>query len=136
MRLELQILGIDVLHVVTGGISTKFFNNAAGQKLPATSLYAPIAAEMEADLAGQSSRETQTTTPEAYARKVVSNTLSSWPATTMWVGGKSVTSWAGDKFLIDSVKDYIVGSVFYGIGSLRAKYVAWGAKSREQGTAV
>jgi hypothetical protein len=53
----------------------------------------------------------------------------------MWIGGKSLTSWSGDKFLLDRVQDFIIETI-YGLGSLKAKYMAWTAKSQEQGTAV
>jgi 1-acylglycerone phosphate reductase len=135
MRLELRPLGIEVLHVVTGGISTKFFANSAGQKLPASSIYAPIAAEMEANLAGAESSSTQTMTPEVYAQKVVSNTLSWWPTKTMWVGGMSLLSWAGETFGWDGFRDFVIGRK-YDIEALRTRYrEVTEQKNRDQGPA-
>jgi 1-acylglycerone phosphate reductase len=121
LRLELRPLGIEVLHIVTGGISTKFYNNSTGQKLPENSLYTPIAADIGKALAGHTAKGLQTMTPETYAEKVVSNALSSWPTTTMWIGGQTLIGWMGDKFGWDSIRDFIVGYLL-GMTSLTKKY--------------
>lgn len=123
LRLELSPLGIEVLHVITGGISTKFYSNSAGQKVPENSMYAPIAADIEKGVSGHSSKNLQTMTPEVYARKVVSNMLSSRPTTTMWLGGQTMIGWLGNKFGTDAMKDLIVGYML-GMTSLGKKYRA------------
>ncbi|KAI1853797.1 hypothetical protein JX265_003869 [Neoarthrinium moseri] len=112
MRLELRALGIEVLHVVTGGIATKFYTNSGGQKLPEGSLYSPIASHIEANVGGGEAKAKQTVTAETYARKVVGNALSSRPTTTMWIGGMSFISWFGIKFGWDSVRDLIITRMF------------------------
>lgn len=121
LRLELKPLGIEVLHIVTGGISTKFYRNSAGQKLPETSLYAPIAADIEKAVSGHTATGLQTMTPETYARKVVNNVLSGRPTTTMWIGGQTLIGWMGTKFGWDGIRDLIVGYML-GMSSLAKKY--------------
>lgn len=121
LRLELQPLGIGVVHIVTGGISTKFYSNSAGQKLPENSIYGPIAADIEEAVAGHSAKTLQTMTPETYAKKVVANALSSRPTTTMWIGGQTLVGWLGTKFGWDSIRDLIVGYMM-GMSSLAKKY--------------
>ncbi|KAK6075940.1 oxidoreductase [Seiridium cupressi] len=121
LRLELRPLGVDVLHIVTGGVSTKFYSNSTGQKLPENSLYEPISADIEKAVAGHTATGLQTMTPETYARKVVSNVLSSSPTTTMWIGGQSFLSWTGVKFGWDSIRDLFVGYML-GMRSLTRKY--------------
>lgn len=123
LRLELRPLGVEVLHIVTGGISTKFYSNATGQKLPENSLYTPIAADIEKALAGHTATTLQTMTPETYAQKVVANTLSSSPTTTMWIGSATTLGWLGTKFGWDAIRDFLV-SYKMGMSSLTKKYQA------------
>ncbi|KAH8664036.1 putative short-chain dehydrogenase/reductase [Xylariales sp. PMI_506] len=113
MRVELQPLGITVIHIVTGGIKTKFFANASGrQTIPETSLYAPVAAEIQKNVDGHAATATQTMSAEEYARKVVANTLSSWPTVTMWIGGLAFLSWLGARLGLDGINDMIIGYKF------------------------
>ncbi|KAH8200792.1 hypothetical protein TruAng_005029 [Truncatella angustata] len=121
LRMELKPIGIEVLHIVTGGISTKFYGNSAGQKLPENSIYAPIADDIERAVAGHTASSLQTMTPEVYAKKVVNNALSSRPTTTMWVGGQVSIGWMGTKFGWDSIRDLIIGYML-GMTSLARKY--------------
>ncbi|KAF3002822.1 hypothetical protein E8E14_006001 [Neopestalotiopsis sp. 37M] len=123
LRMELRPLGVGVLHIVTGGISTKFYGNSAGQKLPEGSVYSPIRADIEQAVAGHTASTLQTMTPETYARKVVDNVLSSWPTTTYWVGGQTLIGYAGVKFGWDSIRDLVVGYMT-GMYALRDKYLA------------
>ena len=123
LRMELRPLGVGVLHIVTGGISTKFYGNSAGQKLPEGSVYSPIRADIEQAVAGHTASTLQTMTPETYARKVVDNVLSSWQTTTYWVGGQTLIGYAGVKFGWDSIRDLVVGYMT-GMYALRDKYLA------------
>lgn len=121
--MELRPLGVGVLHVITGGVSTKFYGNSAGQKLPEGSVYTPIAADIEKAVAGHTASSLQTMTPETYARKVVSNVLSSWPTTTYWIGGQTLIGYLGVKFGWDSIRDLVIGYMT-GMYALRQKYLA------------
>lgn len=123
LRMELRPLGVGVLHVITGGVSTKFYGNSAGQKLPEGSVYTPIAADIEKAVAGHTASSLQTMTPETYARKVVSNVLSSWPTTTYWIGGQTLIGYLGVKFGWDSIRDLVIGYMT-GMYALRQKYLA------------
>ncbi|KAI0122998.1 putative short-chain dehydrogenase/reductase [Xylariales sp. AK1849] len=121
MRLELRPLGIEVLHIVTGGIATRFYANASGQKLPETSLYTPVAAEIEKDLAGYVASAAQTMSVETYARRVVDNTLSQRPNVNMWVGGSSFSSWVLHYFAWPWMLDLFLERLF-NMGSLGKKF--------------
>lgn len=123
MRLELAVLGITVLHVYTGGIKTEFLAHSNGQTLPESSIYAPVAGDIQDYVAGSRLRKTQTTTPEAYARNVVGNALSRSPSTTTWVGSMSLISWIGYRFGWDGINDLVFRFMF-GMRSLRAKWAA------------
>ncbi|KAK6219105.1 catabolic L-serine/threonine dehydratase [Pestalotiopsis sp. IQ-011] len=123
LRMELRPLGVGVLHVITGGVSTKFYGNSAGQKLPEGSVYTPIAADIEKAVAGHTASSLQTMTPETYARKVVSNVLSSWPTMTYWIGGQTWIGYLGVKFGWDSIRDLVIGYMT-GMHALRQKYLA------------
>lgn len=82
MRIELQPLGIKVIHIVTGGIATKFFHQAAGQSVPEGSVYTPILEDIMNGVSGRDAIELQGTAVDVYARNVVSNVLSRNPSTT------------------------------------------------------
>jgi 1-acylglycerone phosphate reductase len=112
LRLELKPMGIKVLHVVTGGVATKFYNNATGQVLPSSSAYAPVATTLEGNIAGHRAREAQTCTAEQYARKVVGNVLSSRPSTTTWVGGMAFLAHMGYRFGWDWFNDNFIGTMW------------------------
>lgn len=110
MRLEFRPLGIDVVHVVTGGIVTNFYDNsvATGTKLPPNSIYLPIATEIEAGIAGSRAKELQGTPVDEYARTVVAKTLKQNPptsickgsmATLVWLGARLGWEWGNDRFI-------------------------------------
>ncbi|KAK8101751.1 hypothetical protein PG999_012125 [Apiospora kogelbergensis] len=123
MRLEFRPLGIDVVHIVTGGIATKFFDNAAATKLPRDSLYTPIAADIERNTDGTRARETQGCSVEDYARRVVAQTLRANPPTSVWKGTMSTIVWLASRFGWDWINDKII-EWLWGMGPLRAKFKA------------
>jgi hypothetical protein len=83
LRVELQPLGIKVIHVITGGIKTKFYGNSPGQTVPKGSVYGPIADEIERGVAGHDAVGLLGTSTDVYARTVVGNALSRSPSTTL-----------------------------------------------------
>ncbi|KAK8041370.1 hypothetical protein PG994_014377 [Apiospora phragmitis] len=129
MRLELRPLGIDVVHIVTGGIATNFFDNAAAVTLSQNSLYAPIAADIEANVEGGRARDTQGCSVEVYARTVVAQTLRTNPPTSVWKGTLATVVWLGSRLGWDWINDRIIGWM-WGMGPLRAKFKA--ATSKKQ----
>jgi 1-acylglycerone phosphate reductase len=60
MRIELAPFGVKVIHVVTGGIKTKFFDNIDEYDFPADSLYDPARKELEAAIKGDISHSVLT----------------------------------------------------------------------------
>ncbi|KAI1076273.1 hypothetical protein F5B20DRAFT_572911 [Whalleya microplaca] len=106
LRIELSPLGIEVLHVFTGGIRTNFIENSTGTKLPAGSIYEPVKDIIEADLAGNGSKDQQTMSPDTYAKAVVKNTLSWWPSKTLWIGGGARSAWLGEHFGTATLMDW------------------------------
>ncbi|KAK8855214.1 hypothetical protein PGQ11_011126 [Apiospora arundinis] len=129
MRLEFRPLGIEVVHIVTGGIATHFFDNAAATQLPADSIYAPIAADIEQNAGGARARETQGCSVETYARTVVNQTLKTSPPTSVWKGTLATVVWLGSSIGWDWINDKII-ELLWGMGPLRAKFRA--ATSKKQ----
>ncbi|KAK8135425.1 hypothetical protein PG984_003365 [Apiospora sp. TS-2023a] len=110
MRLEFRPLGIDVVHVVTGGIVTNFYDNSVttGTQLSPNSIYAPIAAEIEKGVEGGRAKELQGTPVDEYARSVVAKTLRTNPplsifkgsmATLVWLAARLGWEWGNDRFI-------------------------------------
>ncbi|CAJ2508011.1 Uu.00g091970.m01.CDS01 [Anthostomella pinea] len=120
LRIELAPFGIEVLHVVTGGIQTKFFAHAAGARLPEDSIYGPARGIIEADVAGKGGVEKQTMSAEEYAKIVVRNTLSRRPTKTLWLGGMARLSWIGDRFGWATLVDWLM-----------ANFMGWSMKGLE-----
>ncbi|KAK6834942.1 short-chain dehydrogenase/reductase [Apiospora arundinis] len=116
MRLEFRPLGIEVVHVVTGGIATHFFDNAAATQLPADSIYAPIAADIEQNAGGARARETQGCSSRHPEDEPAHGTL----ATVVWLGSSIGWDWINDKII----------ELLWGMGPLRAKFRA--ATSKKQ----
>ncbi|KAI1342265.1 putative short-chain dehydrogenase/reductase [Xylariaceae sp. FL0016] len=119
MRVELAPLDIKVLHVVTGGIQTKFYANAKGTVLPDNSIYGPGKGVIEADIAGKAARARQTLSAERYAKKVVRNALKKRPMKEMWLGGSAEICWLGTRLgwptVIDGIVVHLMGWSFKGL---------------------
>ncbi|KAK8017465.1 NADPH-dependent 1-acyldihydroxyacetone phosphate reductase [Apiospora rasikravindrae] len=129
LRLEFRPLGIDVVHIVTGGIATNFVDNAAAARLPRDSLYAPLAADIEGNLEGGRVREAQGCSVETYARTVVAQTLKTNPPTSVWKGTLATIVRIGSRLGWDWVNDRIIGWM-WGMGPLRAKFKAVTSKKQ------
>ncbi|KAI1259381.1 putative short-chain dehydrogenase/reductase [Xylariaceae sp. FL1019] len=110
LRIELAPFGIDVLHVVTGGVRTNFFKNSSGAVLHEDSAYASARDIIEADVAGKAATNTQTMSTEKYAGIVVENSLRRWPSKEMWIGGRATLSWLGNQFLPATISDWIISN--------------------------
>ncbi|KAI8630157.1 putative short-chain dehydrogenase/reductase [Xylariaceae sp. FL1651] len=122
LRLEVAPFDIEVLHVVTGGIQTKFFENSTGAVLDENSAYEPVREIIEADVAGKAAKRSQTMSAEEYAKAVVSNALSRRPTKTLWVGGRARLSWLGDRFGWSTINDWFISNLMgWSMGGLRKK---------------
>ncbi|KAM5356667.1 hypothetical protein ACJ41O_003313 [Fusarium nematophilum] len=91
LRVELAPLGVRVVTVVTGSVRSHLFDNAdPGSKLPEDSLYLPLKSRIENRdfLDGM-----QWTSPEDYARQVVSGLLQDNPKPVLWKGAFSFIAW-------------------------------------------
>jgi 1-acylglycerone phosphate reductase len=121
LRIELAPFGVGVLHVVTGGIQTNFYPNVGKVELPEQSIYYPYKGALESDITGDTAKSMQGLSVEKYASAVVSNTLSSRPRTTYWIGTKSLLSWLADRVLPDWINDWIIGGLMWPMGDLKEK---------------
>ncbi|KAK7910807.1 short-chain dehydrogenase/reductase [Apiospora marii] len=130
MRLEFRPLGIDVVHVVTGGIKTNFYDNSVGtDALPPNSIYAPIGAEIEASVDRGRATEMQGTPVDAYARTVVAQTLKSSPPISVWKGSMSTLVWLAERLGWEWGNDRLI-EYLWGMFSLPSKFQA--ATSKKQ----
>ncbi|KAI0019665.1 putative short-chain dehydrogenase/reductase [Xylariomycetidae sp. FL0641] len=100
LRVELAPLGVEVLHVVTGGspAGAPEPNDTSTATTPA-SLHGPARAVIRADLAGATYRRKQTMSAERYARR---------PSKTLWLGGLAPLYWLGSRFGWATLLDWII----------------------------
>lgn len=118
LRVELLPFNIGVLHVVTGGIKTKFYANAEGCVLPQDSMYAPVRKVMESGVTGRHASAMQDYTAEKYAREVVSNTMSWWPRKNIWLGSSAATTWLGYNLMSATWTDWLMCNFMFPITEL------------------
>ena len=102
MRLELAPLGVKVIHVITGAVRSRFWENQMGlgedKRLPQNSLYAPAKDEIEASMRwGKPQNEKMAT--ESYAAAVVNNAMKKRPKKHIWIGGSTGIVWMVSTFL-------------------------------------
>ncbi|QDS75213.1 hypothetical protein FKW77_000121 [Venturia effusa] len=88
-RLELAPLGVKVVDLKTGGVTSNFFKNAIGtQKLPDGSLYLPAREAIEKSMAGGNMKgKTMDTT--VWAECVVAQLLKKKPSSNIWAGANA-----------------------------------------------
>lgn len=105
MRVELSPFGVNVVHVMTGGIQTSFFAHLEQHEIPETSLYYPLKDTLRPWFNGEGQGTSQKSSPESYAKKVVANALSSSPSSIQCAGYGSVLTWLLSKYLWDNAYD-------------------------------
>ncbi|KZV97841.1 NAD(P)-binding protein [Exidia glandulosa HHB12029] len=107
LRVEMAPFGVDVVTVVTGGVTSNIaVNNVSrGRELPEGSLYAPIADVVAKKRSGRSQHNAMPTS--VYARKVVSTVLRRSP-TWYWLGNFAWTTWFIATFLPRKTFDFFV----------------------------
>jgi len=100
LRLELSPWGIKVILVVTGVISTHFFNNIEKQHVSENSLYYPAKELIEPILSGEFAKETMGggMNVDVYAKAVVANVLKNNPKKHHWIGESSWSIWFASTF--------------------------------------
>ncbi|KAH6995603.1 hypothetical protein BKA56DRAFT_627410 [Ilyonectria sp. MPI-CAGE-AT-0026] len=108
MRVEMEPLGVKVIHVVTGGIATGFYSHAGEGEFSETSLYYPARESLGSWLSGQSQESLQLTKPEQYAKAVIDNALSSFPSSFHYTGYGSFATWFFSKCLWNNAMDILL----------------------------
>ncbi|KAH7134360.1 hypothetical protein EDB81DRAFT_96747 [Dactylonectria macrodidyma] len=117
MRLEMEPFGIKVIHVVTGGIATPFYDHAGDAEFSKFSLYYPGREALGPWLSGQVPRRLQPTPPEEYAKAVIDNALSRFPSSVQYTGYGSFAAWFFSKCLWGNAMDYLL--VLMGVPSIK-----------------
>lgn len=97
LRLELSPFGVEAICVVTGSVTTNFFDNASPTALPPDSLYTPAAEEIRIVETGEAVKDGSQNVDE-YARAVVKNTLKRSPNPIPWIGGTVNIMWLVNTF--------------------------------------
>lgn len=110
LRLELSPFGVDCICVVTGAIKTRFFDNSAGIKLPADSLYGPGKDIIESTAAGSHIKDFMNV--DVYAEEVVKNALKTNPKKVQWLGGSSWVIWFAGTFFWSTIWVSITDLIF------------------------
>lgn len=103
MRLELEPLGIKVLEIMSGKVSSKFFVNAnvdATGGIPQSSYYRAAKKEVESVMSGRTAKGTEMDTMQGdvFAKKVVKDVLKSSPPSEIWRGASASLVWLSTCF--------------------------------------
>ncbi|EJD40403.1 NAD(P)-binding protein [Auricularia subglabra TFB-10046 SS5] len=106
LRLELKPFDVDVVTLITGGVTSNIAKNNAGQPLSSDSLYAPISDEIMKRRHGRSQRGAMPAT--TYARNVVATVLKRRSPAWYWIGNWALTAWIISTFLPRRGFDYFV----------------------------
>ncbi|KAH7350684.1 hypothetical protein BKA65DRAFT_549684 [Rhexocercosporidium sp. MPI-PUGE-AT-0058] len=126
LRVELAPFGVEVVTVVTGVISTKFFNNQGAVELPPSqsqytsqdvpitdhktdSLYLPVQCYI-ADAASGKEVSKGAMTPSVYAQGLVANAMKPKSKLWYWRGGSAWLVWAVTTFAPHLFPDTIFAS--------------------------
>ncbi|KAK0615694.1 short chain dehydrogenase [Bombardia bombarda] len=115
LRVEMKPLGVDVVNIISGEISTNVLKRDQGRRLPENSYYAPLAEEF----AKHVQRTPHTTTPAEYARNVVGEVTKKSPSAWFWTGATTGIVRFGDTFLPKTFWDWMFTREF-NLNKLRA----------------
>lgn len=103
LRVEMAPFGVRVVNVISGEVGTNILKRDSARKLPADSLYAPIANDFVAHV----QRTPQTITPGQYARAVVGEVTKKAPQAWFWYGASTgLVKWC-DMFLPRTYWDWL-----------------------------
>ncbi|KAI2606664.1 putative short-chain dehydrogenase/reductase [Hypoxylon sp. NC1633] len=104
LRVELAPLGVGFVTLVTGSVRSRLFENAPPSRVPAHSLYAPVADKVESR---DFLKDAHWVDADVFARQVVRDLLRPKPRLAIWRGGLSTVawflSWLGWEGMLDSV---------------------------------
>ncbi|KZV80440.1 short chain dehydrogenase/reductase-like protein [Exidia glandulosa HHB12029] len=107
LRVEMAPFGVDVITVVTGGVTSNVSENAVsrGKEVPEGSLYEPIADVISRKRMNRSRAGAMPTA--VYARKVVATVLRRSP-TWYWLGELALSTWFIATFLPRKTFDFFI----------------------------
>ncbi|RDW79384.1 short-chain dehydrogenase [Coleophoma cylindrospora] len=108
LRVEMRPLGVRVVNVISGEVSTNILKNDHGRSLPQESVFAP----MQEDFLAHLHRTPNAITPDQYAAGVVREILKKSPAVWFWFGASSGTIRMIDALLPRSSWDWLFGRYF------------------------
>ncbi|KAI0469311.1 hypothetical protein F4859DRAFT_516247 [Xylaria cf. heliscus] len=85
LRVEMKPLGVTVINIISGEVSTNILKRDHQRRLPESSFYLPL----EKEFANHVTRTPKTTTPQEYASSVVAEVMKSDPSAWFWTGARS-----------------------------------------------
>ncbi|KAI1083645.1 short chain dehydrogenase [Whalleya microplaca] len=103
LRVEMKPLGVGVINIISGEVSTNILKRDNSRKLPETSVYRPL----EKQFADHVKRTPHTTSPQDYARTVVAEVVRSHPRAWFWTGAASSFVRYCDMFLPRTFWDWL-----------------------------
>ncbi|RYP10657.1 hypothetical protein DL765_008039 [Monosporascus sp. GIB2] len=103
LRVEMKPLGVQVVNIISGEVSTNILKRDHERKLPENSFYSPMSEEFTAHVR----RTPNTTPPEVYARSVVAEVVKSKPSVWFWTGARTVIVRYGDMLLPRTFWDWL-----------------------------
>ncbi|KAI8635405.1 short chain dehydrogenase [Xylariaceae sp. FL1651] len=103
LRVEMKPLGVRVVNIISGEVSTNILKCDHGRKLPPTSFYRPL----EAEFAKHVERVPKTTTPKEYAKAVVAEVTRERPNPWFYTGARSGIVWLAELCLPRTFWDWI-----------------------------
>ncbi|KAM5347959.1 hypothetical protein ACJ41O_007783 [Fusarium nematophilum] len=108
LRVEYAPFDVKVIHVVTGGIKTRFFEHAGLLELSEESLYYPGREQLGPWMSAEAQEALQPTPPEVYAKKVIDNALGIFPTSLQYTGYGSFATWLFSKVLWNNATDLLL----------------------------
>ncbi|KAI1296454.1 short chain dehydrogenase [Xylaria venustula] len=92
LRVEMRPLGVGVVNIISGEVSTNILKRDNGRELPSSSFYRPL----EAEFAKHVNRTPHATLPGEYAKAVVSEVIKKQPKAWFFTGARSGIVWLAD----------------------------------------
>ncbi|KZV97513.1 NAD(P)-binding protein [Exidia glandulosa HHB12029] len=114
LRLEMKPFGVEVITLLTGGVTTPGYSNERTTDIPTDSLYASVYPKVDKVILDGSSGAMPA---EEYARKVVSTVMKPGAPKWFWVGSNSTVVWVLSTLLPRWLQDNIVSGM-WGLSSL------------------
>ncbi|KAI3322743.1 short chain dehydrogenase [Xylariaceae sp. AK1471] len=103
LRVEMKPLGVCVINIISGEVSTNILKRDHGRTLPEDSFYRPL----EKQFSSHVTRTPHTTTPQVYARAVVGEVMKRRPRAWFWTGAISSFVRYCDMFLPRTFWDWM-----------------------------